>query len=285
MNKILTLLILTLISNLQTYSQTEIVLGAAFSDGLEKYNHFDKVDSIIEMNYKASLTNNEITKGFEDYGKAKTVATYDKKGIVTELSVYISKDKKGNTYQYEYDKNDRLIKRIVLNSELDTVHKILIDYQTNELIEKSVFFDGQTTPITKWIFKFNDKSVIEKRSFPVDDKVYSSYELGESKELLKRTNDTYYWNYKYNDIGKLVDEEQYTILQIDDGNPIRPVYKNEYKYDDYLNVIWIKKTTSRSDKIIEFKYTFDEKKNWIKRIEFENDTPKLITERKIVYRK
>ena len=284
MNKILTLLTLTLIFNLQTFSQTEIVLGAAFSDGLEKYIHFDKVDSIIEMNYKASLTNNEIAKGYEDYGKAKTIVTYDKKGIVKELSVYISKDKKGNTYQYDYDKNDRLIKRIVLNSESDTVHKIVIDYQAHDLIEKSVFFDGQTTPTTKWIFYFNDKSVIEKRSFPADDKVYSNYELGENNELLKQTNDTYYWNYKYNDKGKLVDEEQYTILRIDDGNPIRPVYRNEYKYDDYLNVIWIKKTTSRSEKIIEFKYTFDEKNNWIKRIEFENDKPKLITERIIVYR-
>lgn len=56
-----------------------------------------------------------------------------------------------------------------------------------------------------------------------------------------------------------------------------------YEYDIYGNTIAI----SLKDEDEEFtkinKYTFDKKRNWIRRIQYENDIPQYIIEREITY--
>jgi len=62
-------------------------------------------------------------------------------------------------------------------------------------------------------------------------------------------------------------------------------YKLSYKYDDKCNQI--EKNNYNSDGSLDYKYTYkynyNEKNNWIERLELKNDIPQYILEREIEY--
>ena len=266
------------------YSQIEIVLGP-FNDRLDKYSHFNKIDSIIEYNFLAHLVKGKIIKGDEDRGRAKTTIIFNDRETVVEISDYISSTKKGNTYQYKLDNQERIIERLVFNNEREIV-KIIINYQNESLIEKLVYFYGESSPRTKWSYEFdmNNMSITENIVHP-NNEVYSTYEIDKNGRELKREDNDYYRLSQYSNEGKLIEEEQYARIQIDDGRPISPIYKTIYNYDNYLNIIEIQEIRGIATTYKKYQYVFDENNNWIERIEFSNDKPILITEREIVYRK
>jgi hypothetical protein len=89
------------------------------------------------------------------------------------------------------------------------------------------------------------------------------------------------------------------ILQEGDGFSGLKKTINTFSYDHFNNIIAEKRQTLKSKGLSEFSsclsislndnfernyvYTFDSQNNWISKIEFERNEPKMITERKIVY--
>jgi hypothetical protein len=103
------LMLIFFLNSLIVFSQSTLILGNAFDDGLKKYIHFKKLDSIIEYRFKAKLEDGKIVKGYEFFGRAKTIIRFDENAKVIELKNFIDTNLIGNTYTYQYDSEKKLI--------------------------------------------------------------------------------------------------------------------------------------------------------------------------------
>lgn len=257
-------------------------------DELARYSHFGKIDTIIENRFVVKDENSVVEKSYEEYGKSRIVSIFDYFGNVQELIIYKNADVVNNRYTYQYDSLNRLVERKVFNSDKQLVHEIKIRYSSLGNIETSYYFDGKSEPTTKWIFEFQtDNKVTQKRTYPADNKVYMEYIVNSNKLKIKEKNDDYYWIYKYDSVGNKTFEEKNSFIQIEneDGIPAKPIYFIDYSYDLYSNMILKSYNSSRNKELLEFKYEYDNQNNWVKMIEYKDNIPKILSERKIIYKK
>lgn len=286
MNRSISLLTFLLTAAIPGFSQCTIPT-VTDNDGLARYKHFEEVDSIVETNFYAEETEGEIKKGEEKYGKAKTIVVFDKAGKIIELTDYISADEQGNTYQYRYDRQGRIIERTVYY-EGKNIYNTLVEYHYDSLIKTHTSVDGHQ-PKVSGIYELDRKNntAIKKIHTASNDSVFTFFDLDSAGRVIKERNSyiapNFSESYEYNDKGELVMEYQITAMP--QGKKwIRKTFRNTYRYDDYFNVLEIRKTSNTSTKIIRNEYIYDQHNNWIQRIKYEDDKPTTITSRQIVYR-
>jgi hypothetical protein len=141
-------------------------------------------------------------------------------------------------------------------------------------------------PVTIWSFEMDNKRkhVLEKRIYPIDSTVYATYHVSGNWKKDKKIGKSYYTIFKYNEYGNLIRREVYDVKYSEKFIHV-PTYTETYKYDNYSNIEIITKTSERSRTEVKYQYTFDSFNNWVRRIEYENDVPDIITERKLIYKK
>mgnify|MGYP007006686315 CR=1 FL=1 len=228
---------------------------------VERY--FGDGDSLIlEQIYKYDDKGNEIeiNQSAPNGERGKETFKYDDKGNPIELNTYYPIDSLEMSYRYtyKYDDKDNIIEETIYTN--GSLEGRLVTYKYDDkdnLTEVSVYtIDG----ILHWenIFKYDDKgNEIEKNSFKNGSLSW--------KEISK-----------YDDNGNKIESSNFNQNDVN--------HKFIYKYDDKDNLI--EKTYlsdgGYSSKEI-YKYDYDEKNNWIKRIDFGGNTPKYIIERIIEY--
>lgn len=185
---------------------------------------------------------------------------YNDKGVVIEHNNYNSVGKIESKFTFKYDKRGNKIETNEYNSDgnIETKYIYKYDDKGNKVEKKKYNLDGILEK--KYIFKYDDKGNLLEETFY-------------SEDLEKITK----YDYQYDDIGNkiisknyLYENFSYKVVDIYDnkGNEIEAIFYDEYEV-----------ITSHYT----YEYEFDEQKNWIKKIEFKNQTPTYLLEREIVY--
>ena len=104
----------------------------------------------------------------------------------------------------------------------------------------------------------------------------------EGKELTKR-------QFKTNEDGNIIEEIEYQRASIEHSKATELVEKKTFIYDTYGNKVKITRYEDQDEDeepfTFEFKYTFDKHKNWISKIQYDNDNAEYISERTLIYYK
>lgn len=246
--------------NIKSYTEfsykAEEILGKIKKGKRERLNtidkqvKFNKSGNIIEENYYNS---NGILYS------TRCIYTYNNVGNNTEINEYISDGSLVIKMIFKYDKKGNIIESNTYNSDGKTII-------------------GETT------YKYDDKgNEIENKAYSINGDLFT-------KGLTEYYGSTVE-NYTYGQHGDLYSKITYIID--DDGNNIEWKMENPdgslnnritSKYDDgnLIESNHYNSDSSLKTKMI-FKYNFDEKGNWIKKIDFDNEIPKYILERKYEY--
>ncbi len=213
---------------------------------INKMNLNDKVKSIKENTFEVFDRFGKLKKGEKINYNYYTV--FDEKGNIKETIEYTLYGNTNMKIKYKYDKIGNL-------TEINSYK------QDDNLIEKS-------------IYKYDKK--IKKAKI----NVYKSN--GELKYSRVYNYDKQGRKIKKNKKGKVI-EDGYKYDK--KGN----VIKDGCKYDEKGNVITgIYKEVDIKEKSVsinKYKYKYDNSDNWTKRVGYEDNIPKIITERKIEYYK
>jgi hypothetical protein len=263
-----------------------------------------KVKSITESNYEAIEKFGEIIKG-ERSGTNEF--SFDRKLLFNEKGNLIEEKKyklDGNLDSKSFcnfDENQNKIERIFYDSSVKPILRWTYKYDgKGNLIEENKIqilsrldslmanYNGKNTNSnysTKTLYKYDDSGNLFEKS------IYKSDGSLVSKNI-----------YKYDLKGKLVEDDTYnsngslhctnTFKYDDNGNKSEDksvgkffFQKHTIKYDQYGNQIEINSGYQEVgiDATSAYKYEFDNHNNWIKKIEFYNNTTKHIIEREIEY--
>lgn len=237
---------------------------------IERRNLNGKVKSITENSYQAVEKFGEIVKGekiVDFVNKENRITSFNEKGYLTEdTSLFHIK--------YKYNKQNKIIEEnygegMKMFYKYNDKGFILEEnqYQNKDLVQKT-------------------KCICDKKGNVIERNYYEGNGKFRSKEKIT-FKDNEYVSKSYNADGTL----EYSSKSDKNGNEIESIH-----YDSYGNIEnkWIYKYDENNQKIefidstinivTTYKYLkLDSNRNWTQQIEFENDYPIKIIERKIEY--
>lgn len=273
----------------------------------------------FHRNYKKDNRGNKIEENrYNSNGEflEKQVYVYDERDILIEDNIYRSDGKLSFKTIYKSDHKNNIVEEDVYNSKGQLKSKTINKYDINgnkieEVIsdyEEMKFVNGKT----KMVYDYNKPKVITKSLYKYDKN-------GNKIEMISpNENDENYglkWSYKFDENNYMIEDATYglkdkklkfkfTYKRDKRGNVIE---ENSYdsnnelqwtsisKYDKYGNEeVRQHKAIKEVDNYkgepepvgttnTKYKYKYDEKGNWIEKIEYVNYIPKKIIEREIVY--
>lgn len=255
------------------------------NNDLKEFNLYGKVKQIKNKYYEANESFGEIGKGefggviikiFNPDGNQveeknynpdgsvnhKTIFKHNHKGLKTEERPYNKDGNPFNYYNYSYNDADQILSKIWFNNS------------SNEIVQRETFeYDEKGNLITETTFSSNTISSVSKYKF--DD-------LGRKIEYNYFDNNGFLkWirKYNYDDNNRLLED-----ISIDSYSK-EMTKKTGYRYDKFGNIIEENKYNSDSSlkERTVFEYEYDKNNNWIKKITYNNEAPKYILEREIVY--
>ena len=227
-------------------------------------------------------------------GKVKAVKSVSYIAIVDENNVH-EKGERRNRERIHHTSLNRLMKFDELGNRLSAVHSnsnginqfsaefIYNAYGYNDEIN---FFDSEANPSDKVIILF------DKSQRPIKELWYSKYGgLGRKKtisydnygnkveEKIFEMNKLHsIWRYEYDKNNQVIEERIY-------DNDDSLLNKYNYVLDENGNEIELIKHDGDGNLVFHLKYEleFDDKNNWIRRIEYNENVAELIIERDITY--
>lgn len=272
-----------------SYFLLMLFLFLSFSQKTADYKN-NTIKSIKETSYQAVEVNGVIKKGKKQRDSTSYeqdfLKKFNKKGLLITEIEYPSKKLEFAKHKYIYDNNDRLIEMKTYASDDQLYSKEIYRYDTSEVITKCIIYDGTNKISEIWDYTYN-----------------------RNKKLIKSTchfldiNSKLKWTYKYDSIGRKIQEKTYSMTKgkvfiIEETTYTKNDYicnrfiiqsdtiKNKciYKYQDDLITEAYKYTYD--DKLISqksYQYEFDKNNNWVQKIVFFNKKPIYIIDRIIEY--
>ena len=259
---------------------TNLLFGQSYLDKDIKFQ--GSIHAVYQLKYRAIEKDGKLIKG-DTIECSELKYEFDENNrLLTEEYCeldYIT------SYKYIYDEAGKLLERTNFN-------RVDRKYEYDELgnLKKELMFNSVEL-FGSWTYKYDDLgNRIERTGFLGDSfverwiKIYDhsnrrikEYMVGEEPDTIP----TYMViTYEYDEIGRLIKRLN--------TNPDTQVQAfSTFKYDDNNNVIEYFSRNDFQRGIEEFKtyeYKYDEKGNWILRIEYYNSNPSIITERRIEYR-
>lgn len=231
----------------------------------------------------------EIQKGGkQDFWNGDVVTVFDENGYKTEVNRH---NKTGQLFQkiiYKYDGNGRRVSRDVYNAFGKILLKNVYVYDgsgnklsyntykaTGELIETFTYKNDSRGRMIEETLTKADKTFQTRYTYKYDATGFTS-EIAQYVQDANNLNNSI--RFKNNRQGLPLEMENY-------NGSGKMTKKTVYNYDDKGNETVIE-IFDGSGKIIErkeFTYTFDDKGNWVERIEYVNHFPKVFIEREITY--
>jgi hypothetical protein len=218
-------------------------------------------DIFLTFNYNENV---EVICYYERDGALsyKDIYSYDENSYLIEINRYHSDGALTTKFTYKYDDNKNPIEMCNFNSKGKMYVKKSAKYDDKGNLIEYIYGlpDGSFGPLSeKLFFKYNEDGykIQEDRYIPL------SHENGGGlyTDLLK-----------YDNKGNLIEKKHYRH-----GNL---TLQDFFKYDENNNII---QTFRLNDYKKTYDYVYDDKGNWIKRIEYVNGIPKYILVRELEY--
>ena len=249
---------------------------------LIKRNLKGAVKSVKEEGFELILGDNELTKGNKTlYSDPDVVLLFNKDGFLTRKQVLNPDGSIMNTYIYEYDKKNQLVKetKYTATENIDRVFTYV--YKDGKLESQTINTAlGSVEYVDK--YSYPTEMSMKQESFDKSGNLmyFFDYEYDKNKNMTKKdwhvNNNIVQTLYVYDDKNQLMTQTEINENEIET--------KWEYAYDEYGNVI-VEITTffDGSQLRRDMMYEFDAQGNWIIKLTFENDNPLFVTERTIEY--
>ena len=267
---------------------------------------------LLEFNQNGNLT---LSKEFLANGdkRKETIFNYDKKGRLVKLKeidhygngslleynykynsedsitqLIIRENNFSQTYKIERDKNNRTIKReIIQNDTVQSTYSAKYD-SNNNLISESEFKYGNN-PVKLIERSFNTQNLKEKENITEYSNwdtisVENKYFYNENNKIIVEQfnieNDSTFdeTKYKYHNNGEL--KESTTVIG---DNEFKLIEKNQYNENGDLTEKMVKTSDEETNDVWNYDFKYDSENNWIEKIEFKNDKPLKILKRTIEY--
>ncbi|MFD2512572.1 hypothetical protein ACFSRY_01725 [Pontibacter locisalis] len=260
----------------------------AFEENLLPESNFrGKVRTVKTTTYSADIENGKVTKGkkADTQSRPETVMLYDQEGNLLEERQYDSDGTLVNKWVYEY--NDK-------GKETGRAY-----YFYGDLVEKEVNkYDEAGNLTEQYAYDYND-SLKYKREIRYDEKG-NVKEIEADRDLFWGRRNIYTYNEEENTVAERTFYEDSTfnfrtIYRFDKKNNLvgLETYDSEgtlqdstiYTYDKMGNEVQARTYSPQGKRINQTtnKYEYDRKKNWIRKIEYEDGEAKYIVEREIEY--
>lgn len=258
---------------------------------LTEMNLYGNVKFLREYIYNVVINSGEVSKGDRNYSSENKYLFNDKKNNMS----WDSYDSNGELYSrcdYKYDENWNPTKVSFYKSDGSLYSEWIFKYDNNgNLIERNYNYstDRYRHLDDKTTFKYDGRgNLVEENKFNYlgdfsNKMIYKNDKKGnhiKSKYYKSDGSIILHLAFKYDNKNNKLEWISYDS----DGNV---EYKTKYKYDDLGNVLVENKYDSENKHIDDktYQYEFDSRSNWIKKTEFKNKIPVLITEREINYYK
>ena len=246
----------------------------------------------------------------------KTIYKYDNFNKIEEEIVSGSDGDIKKKITFRYDEKANLIRKTEYKPDGSLIVKENYKYNERDKVIEVQDINSEGVPADRWIYKYNNKGKrIEANRYKPDGNLYEKIiydydnegnivevnRFGENGNLEGRIY------YVYDNKNDLIEAESY------DSNgelEAKLFYKfiskfNPKKFNKYVNMLAMESDVTIYEVLIfgrigieelqlfiadesldingKYEYEFDKQDNWIKRIEFEDDSAKFVVEREITY--
>lgn len=255
--------------------------GTSFTTAPDSYSIFDTNGNLIEKTWIKSLgmVNSEITTNIN----MKTICKYDSNGNLINKKTY-QNETPFEDFVYKYDNDGNLIEHNESGYQ-ESIINTIFKYDNGILIERTINYANGNKETKKYDSKGNWIENVSTYSGSAYKTVKSNKYDDKGnliEDLWHRDNGSVFMHciYKYDNDNNLIEQKRYSDIE---NTGLKEVWNR--KYDNNGNVIEENqfKPNEPLYGITEYKYEFDSKGNWIKRIESFEDGKKFIIEREIEY--
>lgn len=271
MKKITLLLLLIIVSCNKKAEKSE--------QNLDFFNLKGKIKTVQITTYGADLKFGEPQKNDNIFNQE--ILKFNSEGLL------ISKNAEFENFEYKYDNSNNLIFTSEKNKEgkINTTNNKKYN-ENNQLVEEKIVQYGEIL-IKKYNYEKNKITVISYDANGKTSGAKQIREISENGSVSKVSN--------YNNSGDLTAEIKFKYDK--NGNETQALINHEFfmkgmpinevinKYDDNNKIV----STITNDENgvllqeVKYSYEYDENKNWIKMIYYEDEKVVSITERKIIY--
>lgn len=264
---------------------------------IQELGLFGKVKQFKQDKYVAKDKFGEIIQGqrVTDLSLQNLVLLkFDNEGNIVERNEYNIDGSLSNKYIVKCESKENTIEKSLYYPNGSLLGKFIIKFDSHRNIVETDAYQPDGKIVVRSNFKYDENSnQIEKISEQFDDgfkqRTYNKYDIKgniiDSKTESYQKNDSRGWfcisheTKKYDDKGNNI---EIVILNCVNGAMIR---KTIQKFDDKGSII--EENNYNVDGGLMYKYIYkfdyDKKGNWIKKIDFENEIPAYITIRQIEY--
>lgn len=246
-----------------------------------------EVKSFKVTPYKVNEVFGEVEKaGRVDYWRGDVISIFDKKGFKTQSDRY---DRAGQLQQrifYKYNSAGHRISRDTYNSAGRIVLRHVYVYNEKAFPVACNGYEPTAGLVESYTYKTDERGrIIEETCVKTSQPICLNYKLTYDKDGKLLTNcsegkeekDNWCEKYTYDKHGRITQIELLKKGVLDK--------KTIITYDNKGNELNIKNFDGNNNFQDEREYTYlyDEKGNWIQRIEYVNKFPRLLMEREITY--
>lgn len=221
------------------------------------------VKSLRQIDYPAIEKGGAVIKGERKSGISfqDEFKLFNDKGMLLEENSFMSIDDLGLKVSYKYDEQNYKIERVGNYNDGSVLFKNILKYSNNRHTVETKTYKGSDK------FEQKDKAVYDDHFRLTEQYGY----LPDGKQFYKST-------YTYDQDGNL---KEHSYFDETDKLQSRTIYVYD-KQGNAVEWLWY-----RGDGIVDrhltYAYDFDEKNNWVRRVEFRDGKPFIVSEREIKY--
>ena len=256
---------------------------------LEFYEIHGKVNHLTIRHYKAIEKDGKIIKG-EPYQKGEDdqTLTFNKQGYVIQAYFYGDADSLDSKLIRDHDKKFHCLGESGYNADGKKLFEWIWLYDDKGNNTERVQVQEDSSLFTSWYLYYDENGQLVARTIfrNPESALFDSLRwiLDDKNRQIEEWNYGYYGLYGLNKIEYIGETNKIAkIYRYDYLEELSDYFEISYNDHDLISTVAQFDADSTEQQFLSFDYQYDEKGNWIKKIQFKDNVPVSIDERRIIY--
>lgn len=256
---------------------------------IEYYEINGKVNHLTIYHYNAIEKDGEIVKGDPNReGEDDQTLTFNKQGYIIQAYFYGEVDSLDSKLLRDHDKNFNCLGEIGYNAKGGLMFEWVWLYDDMGNNTERIEIQEDSSLFTSWYLYYDEGGELIARSIYRNSisGLFDSlrWVLDDKKRQIEEWNYGYYGLNGYNEVEYIGETNMIAkIYRYDYLKDLSDYYELSYNDHDLLSIAKQFDADSLEQQVLSFEYEYDERENWIKKIQFQNGNPVNYDERRIVY--